>query len=423
MCNRHTIIPRAAWQEDGWRLAAKKPPKEIPPGMPDNTTVLSNAIAEAAAYYDSPPPNEACTCYWIVDPILKALGYDRKEILPQLADGGNQFPDYTILPGTDFTWYLEAKAWNVSLQDSHVQQSLNYANTSGKRWVVLTSGRRWRLYDNHVIGVAADKLVADMELRDGATALEFLRAISRDGMTSGMVERFAASSRLNAVLSEGLANPESDLIRAVWQKLKSRPGLAGITRQQVVEAIRGMVEQPVQPIAELPKTDGTSTAVSTEPEGTRPEEEFERHRLRREFWAQLIERLKAKGIELGSHRKPVRYHYLGFGIGRSGLSFNYMIRKASAFLDLYIDFGKDQGERNLAVFRALQQSQAEIEAAFGDPLEWNELPGKRACSVDYQLGKGGLYDTGQWPEIQERLIDAMVRFHGALMPHIENLPR
>lgn len=215
--------------------------------MPDNTTVLSNAIADTAAYYDSPPPNEACTCYWIVDPILKALGYDRKEILPQLADGGNQYPDYTILPGTDFTWYLEAKAWSVSLQDSHVQQSLNYANQNGKRWVVLTSGRRWRLYDNHVIGVAADKLVADMELRDGATALEFLRAISRDSMTSGRVESYAGTSRLNAVLSEELANPESDLIRAVWQKLRSRPGLAGVTRQQVAEAIQGQGAAPPPP--------------------------------------------------------------------------------------------------------------------------------------------------------------------------------
>ncbi len=120
--------------------------------MPDNTNVIENAIAEAAAHYDNPPANEAVTCYRIIDPMLNALGYSRMDILPQFADGGNQFPDYTILPDTDSTWYLEAKAWSASLKDSHVQQSLNYANQNGKRWVVLTSGRRWRLYDNHVIG-------------------------------------------------------------------------------------------------------------------------------------------------------------------------------------------------------------------------------------------------------------------------------
>jgi hypothetical protein len=389
--------------------------------MPDNTNVIETAIAEAAAYYDNPPANEAITCYWIIDPMLNALGYSRMEILPQLADGGNQFPDYTILPDTDFTWYLEAKAWNVSLQDSHVQQSLNYANQNGKRWVVLTSGRRWRLYDNHVIGVAADKLVADMELRDGAKALEFLRAISRESVTGGMVERFAASSRLNAELSEGLANPEGDLIRAIWQKLKSRPGLAGITRQQVVEAIRGMVEPPVQPVVELPKTDGTSTAVSTEPEGTRPEEECERHRLRREFWAQLIERLQAKGLELGSHRKPWAQHYLSFYLGRAGLNFEYIVRGTNTYVGLYIDH--DSEDANLAILRALRAQQDLIERDFGEPLVWQELPGKRACRIRYDLPAGGLRDTDQWPEIQERLIDAMVRFHGALMPHIEKLPR
>lgn len=174
---------------------------------------------------------------------------------------------------------------------------------------------------------------------------------------------------------------------------------------------------PTPPQTEQPAPASPAAGV-TEQSG-----EPEISRLRRQFWAQLVERLQAKGLELGSHRKPVTYHYLNFGIGRSGLSFNYMIRKTSASLELYVDFGQGQDDRNLAVFRALKQSQAEIEAAFGGSLEWNEHPGKRACTVDYLLGEGGLRDTGQWPKIQERLIDAMVRFHGAPMPHIEKLPR
>ncbi len=101
--------------------------------------------------------------------------------------------------------------------------------------------------------------MADMELKDGARALEFLRAISRDGMTSGIIESYAATSRLNAVLSEGLANPESDLIRAVWQKLKSRPGLAGITRQQVVEAIRVRLNERATPRVPPVGPDTTTT--------------------------------------------------------------------------------------------------------------------------------------------------------------------
>src|SRR5690242_10739344 len=109
---------------------------------------LADAISEALANSDSPPPNESTTCEWVIYPLLQAVGYAKREIISRFVDNNGQFPDYTILPDTSYTWFLEAKAWNVSLEDRHSQQSLNYANQNGKRWVVLTNGREWRLYDN-----------------------------------------------------------------------------------------------------------------------------------------------------------------------------------------------------------------------------------------------------------------------------------
>src|SRR5436309_3495008 len=107
------------------------------------------------------PSNEANTCHWVISPLLRQCGYDFHEIDVQAHDGAGKYPDFTISPHTSFTWFLEAKSWIENLADAHVIQALNYAHTHGHRWVVLSNGREWRLYDDHIIGVQpADRLVA-----------------------------------------------------------------------------------------------------------------------------------------------------------------------------------------------------------------------------------------------------------------------
>lgn len=50
------------------------------------------------------------------------------------------------------------------------------------------------------------------------------------------------------------------------------------------------------------------------------------------------------------------------------------------------------------------------------------LEGKRACRIRHELPDGGYKDSaGKWPEIQDRMIDAMVRFEAAFRPHIAKL--
>ena len=120
---------------------------------------LGEAIAHAQGCYEDPPKNESVTRKWTIDPLLDASGYLPREIVPELKDQNNKYPDYSILPNTPDTWYIEAKAWHVALQGEQVIQALNYANHNGKRWVVLSNGQCWRLYDNSIQGVAAEKLV------------------------------------------------------------------------------------------------------------------------------------------------------------------------------------------------------------------------------------------------------------------------
>ena len=36
---------------------------------------LTDVIAEALSCIDAPPPNEAATRHWVIDPLLERLGY------------------------------------------------------------------------------------------------------------------------------------------------------------------------------------------------------------------------------------------------------------------------------------------------------------------------------------------------------------
>jgi hypothetical protein len=88
---------------------------------------------------------------------------------------------------------------------------------------------------------------------------------------------------------------------------------------------------------------------------------------------------------------------------------------------LYIDRGRGADDENLHIFDALHAAKMEIEDAYGGPLEWLRLENRRACRIVHRINLGGYLDEERWPEIQEEMIDAMVRLESALRPHIASL--
>lgn len=210
---------------------------------------LSDAIAEAQTYIKSPPPNESCTCEWVVLPLLRACGYAPREIYSRIADNNGQFPDYTVLPDTNHTWYLEAKDWNKRLEDSHAQQSLNYANHNGRRFVVLTNGQIWRLYDNAIQGVVGDKMILEARLTDTGEMLSFLGLVEKGVVASGELERRAAKARLRSLLARQLFDPSSDTISAVRNVLRRDAMLHRVRNEEIVSCLRELMASTSEPIA------------------------------------------------------------------------------------------------------------------------------------------------------------------------------
>jgi hypothetical protein len=100
----------------------------------------------------------------------------------------------------------------------------------------------------------------------------------------------------------------------------------------------------------------------------------------------------------------------------------YSVNQDSSTVELYIDRGENSKEENKNIFDILMSNKIQIENVFGEPLEWERLEAKRACRIRKQFELGGYRtDEKKWPEIHNKMIDAMIRFEKAFSPFIKNL--
>ena len=93
--------------------------------------------------------NETATRQVLIDPLLLALGWDVSDpaqvALEYSAGGGRA--DYALMPNDQPVAVIEAKNLDTSLEERETMQVLNYANSRGIPYMVVTNGDDWRMYD------------------------------------------------------------------------------------------------------------------------------------------------------------------------------------------------------------------------------------------------------------------------------------
>lgn len=131
------------------------------------------------------------------------------------------------------------------------------------------------------------------------------------------------------------------------------------------------------------------------------------------FWPRYLERVRAAHPDWTSAKARGPHNWLSMKAPIAGCqivsSFGWQDRLRH---ELYIDTG--DGEENLAIFEELRVRQPPLEAIYGRALEWEDLPGKRACRIaDYQDGCT-VTETTRHDEFIEWFIDAGVRLRESL---------
>lgn len=136
------------------------------------------------------------------------------------------------------------------------------------------------------------------------------------------------------------------------------------------------------------------------------------------FLSQLLSRGKERN-HLHAMMRLFGRPYTGAPSPLSGAKYWYYSARMWSRAELYID--RLDAKDNKAIFDQLLARKTEIENAFGDQLYWQRLDDKRACRISFRIPGGYSDHESAWPEIQDRLIDVMVRLEAAISPQLERL--
>lgn len=147
----------------------------------------------------------------------------------------------------------------------------------------------------------------------------------------------------------------------------------------------------------------------------------EKEELRLDFWTKLLDKAKLK-TDLHANISPSRYHWIGKSSGKPGIFYNYVILNSDAVCEIYLDKGKEFTNPNInkSRFDELFKHKDEIEKVFNDQLYWERLDVKRASRISFGFNLG-LYNKDKWDEIQDKMIDIMIRLEKSTKQYIMQL--
>jgi len=139
--------------------------------------------------------------------------------------------------------------------------------------------------------------------------------------------------------------------------------------------------------------------------------------LRQAFWQSLLERSSGR-TELFANVSASEDSWITAGSGISGLHYLYMITQHASSIRFVIEGSK---ATNKARFDWLYDRREKLEQAFGKSLIWQRCDDLKQSRFLVELEGGYRDDPEQWPAIQDRMIEAMIRLEKAVAPLIPQL--
>ena len=134
--------------------------------------------------------NEAQTRLSLIDPLLRALGWDTADpalVRPEYVVNGRR-ADYALMNAQgDVVVFLEAKNLGEHLAANHRSQVVAYASELGIRFPALTNGNEWEVYDNSQLVPIEQRRVLNVSIANADSAkcaLQFL-LLWRPNLASG----------------------------------------------------------------------------------------------------------------------------------------------------------------------------------------------------------------------------------------------
>jgi hypothetical protein len=145
----------------------------------------------------------------------------------------------------------------------------------------------------------------------------------------------------------------------------------------------------------------------------------ERHRIRLAYWTSFAEFLRAKHSRFSVIR-PSKNMLHRFPIGQSGFRIVPMIviRSQRAVVGLSTPRAPDK-----SAYQELFSQRAAVDAEFGEPLDWREIPGRKRSLIPVSREAVNPADQSQYQELHAWMLDRMERLQVVFAPRIQLLPQ
>lgn len=127
-----------------------------------------------------------------------------------------------------------------------------------------------------------------------------------------------------------------------------------------------------------------------------------RHKLRFEFWGQILDAMRENGPTPFQNISPSKDHWLNAGSGVRSCSFTMIFARDEMRVE--IGLTRSIQDENKWMFDQLQKRREELEATFGAPFEWLRLDDKKASRIVYRKPVSG-YDQNNWPEMIDWFVE------------------
>lgn len=201
--------------------------------MNDLTEMLEQ-IRRKIARYGKTPINEQNTKSTLIQPLLRALGWDVEdcdEVHLEYRQKGKDKPvDYAMLLLRSPCLFFEAKPLGQTLDDRKwANQIMGYASVAGVQWVVLTDGNEYRIYNSHATVPVEQKLFRSVRISDEASAVEkTLWLLSKSQMQERQIDRLWDAHFVDRVVKGSLeslfatdGDPDPAFVRLLHKRIGS----------------------------------------------------------------------------------------------------------------------------------------------------------------------------------------------------------
>ena len=139
--------------------------------------------------------NETRTRQALIDPMLRALGWDVEDPNSVELEYGikRKWADYALMGSGRPIAVIEAKSLGTPLNDDEKMQALNYANMDGIDYMAVTNGDHWQMFDVFKRGQLDNRILMNFQLTQDepyACALQAL-GLWRPNLASGQPKEAA----------------------------------------------------------------------------------------------------------------------------------------------------------------------------------------------------------------------------------------